>query len=232
MRDPLISVVVPAFNEEKNIGFVLKGVHRILENMGFLYEIIVVNDGSRDRTTEVAKEHNVFLISNDENVGKGGALMAGFLRAKGRCVVTMDADGSHQPQDIPHLIHPILDSDDVEVAIGSRFMDGIGKNSTTRLHLIGNKIINALILFLTGRYVCDSQSGFRAFKRDALGKLALSSSRYEIESEITIKMLKNGFRIREVPIKCRERRSGETRINSFRDGFRILKTILKATFCS
>jgi len=232
MDEPLISVVIPAFNEEQNIGFVLRGVHEVLGKMGSSYEVIVVDDGSVDKTAEVAKEHNVVLINNGENAGKGSALKAGFLLARGRCVVTMDADGSHQPDDISYLVRPILDGNDVEVAVGSRFVDEMGKYSTTRLHLVGNKMINALILFLTGRYICDSQSGFRAFKRDALRKLALSSSGYEIESEITVKMLKNGFRIREVPIKCRERRSGSTKISSFSDGFKILKALLEATFCS
>ena len=96
---------------------------------------------------------------------------------------------------------------------------------------MGNRIINAAILLLTGRHTSDSQSGFRAFKRDALRELALSSSGYEIETEITVKLLRNGFRVSEVPIECRERVSGSTRISSFVDGFKILKEILRATFC-
>jgi len=232
MEDLLISVVIPAFNEEHNIGFVLQSTHEVLKKMGLPYEVIVVNDGSMDRTTDVAKEHNVILVNNGKNLGKGAALKAGFIRAKGQFVVTMDADGSHQPEDIPALLNPILKNDDVKATIGSRFVDDVGKNSTTKLHLIGNKIINALILFLLGRVISDSQSGFRAFKREALKKLALSSSRYEIESEMTIKMLKNDFIIREVPIRCKQRKAGSTKVNSFNDGFRIFKAIIKAIFCS
>jgi len=227
--EPYISVVIPAFNEERNIGVVLQGVREVLKKMNCLYEVIVVDDGSIDRTAEVARNHNVILVKNDRNQGKGDALKAGFLRARGAFVVTMDADGSHQPEDIPYLVQPLLN--DVDVTVGSRFEDEMGRNSTAKLHLIGNKIINALILFLTGRYISDSQSGFRAFRRDALRKIAISSLGYEIESEITIKILKNGFRVEEVPIECKKRRSGTTKINSFSDGFKILKSILKATFC-
>jgi len=180
----------------------------------------------------ISLKHNVVMVDNGGNLGKGAALRAGFARAKGDIVVTMDADGSHHPEDIPRIVYPMINGYDIDATIGSRFVDDIGKNSTTKLHLIGNKIINALILFLTGRYISDTQSGFRAFRQNAVKKLALSSSRYEIESEITIKMLKNGFRIREIPIRCKQRKSGSTKIGSFGDGFNILKTILKATFCS
>jgi len=231
MKDLLISVVIPAFNEEGSIGFVLQGVHDVLAGMGVGYEVVVVDDGSVDRTAEVAKDYNVVMIDNGGNLGKGTALRTGFLRAKGDIIVTMDADGSHHPEDIPRIVCPMINGYDVDATIGSRFVDDVGKRSTTRLHLLGNKVINLVTLFLTGRFVSDSQSGFRAFRREALRKLALGSSGYDIESEVVVKMLRNGFRIREIPIICKQRKYGTTRINSFGDGFRILKAILKATFC-
>ncbi|MDH5439948.1 MAG: glycosyltransferase family 2 protein [Candidatus Bathyarchaeota archaeon] len=231
LNEPFISVVIPAFNEELSIGSVLQGTREVLEKTGFSYEIIVVNDGSADRTAEVAREHDVVLVENDGNLGKGAALRAGFMKVRGEVIVMMDADGSHQPEDISRLICPVLRNGDAEVATGSRFVSEMGRNSTKKLHLVGNKLINTLILFLTGRYVSDSQSGFRAFRRDVLRRFALSSSGYEVESEMTIRMLKSGLRIREIPISCKQRKCGTTRINSFGDGFRILKAILKATFC-
>lgn len=231
MEEPFISVVIPAFNEEQNIGFVLTNVHKILKETNLPYEIIVVNDGSTDRTAEVVKEHNVFLVNHRRNSGKGNALKTGFVMARGKIIVMMDADGSHRPEDIPQLINPLLNGSEVDVVIGSRFNDETGRNSTTKLHLIGNKIINAMIFFLTGKYVSDSQTGFRAFRREVLKRLALWSTKFEIESELTVKMLKNGVRVREVPIKCMKRLRGNSKVNSFRDGFEIFKAILKATFC-
>lgn len=232
MKTPIISVIIPAFNEENTIRFVLHGVHKVLQKIGVAYEVIVVNDGSTDKTAVAAKEHNVVLIDNPENSGKGSALRAGFSRAKGRFLVTMDADGSHQPSDIPYLVSPIMNGDDADAVTGSRFVDNLGRNSTTKLHLIGNRIINLVILLLTGRRISDSQCGFRAFRREVLKNIALTSTGYDVESEMTIKMLRSGLRIRETPIRCRERKSGSTRINSFSDGFGILKAILKSTFCA
>ena len=231
MEEPFISVVIPAFNEEQNIGFVLTNVHKTLKETSLPYEIIVVNDGSTDRTAEIVKEHNAFLVNHGRNSGKGNALKTGFVMAKGKIVVMMDADGSHRPEDIPLLIDPLLNGSEVDVVIGSRFNDETGRNSTTKLHLIGNKIINAMIFFLTGKYVSDSQTGFRAFRREILKRLALWSTKFEIESELTVKMLKDGVRVREVPIRCMKRLRGNSKVSSFRDGFEIFKAILKATFC-
>jgi len=231
LEEPFISVVIPAFNEEQNIGFVLTNVHKILKETSLPYEIIVVNDGSTDRTAEIVKEHNAFLVNHGRNSGKGNALKTGFVMAKGKIVVMMDADGSHRPEDIPLLIDPLLNGSEVDVVIGSRFNDEVSRNSTTRLHLIGNKLINTVIFFLTGKYVSDSQTGFRAFRREVLKRLALWSTKFEIESELTVKMLKDGVRVREVPIRCMKRLRGNSKVSSFRDGFEIFKAILKATFC-
>lgn len=227
MKAPLLSVVIPAWNEERNIGDVLRDTHDVLDGIGLLYEVIVVNDGSSDKTGDVVLENRAILLNNERNMGKGHALKRGFVRARGDIVVSLDADGSHRAEDIPLLLYPLL-KDSADVTIGSRFAYDVGKSSTSRLHLIGNRIINFLILMLTRRFVSDSQSGFRAYKRDVIKKMSLISSGFDIESEIIVKMLKKGVRIREVPIVCYPRRNGVTRINSFKDGFNIVKSIIKA----
>ncbi len=232
MEIPSISVVIPAYNEEHNLSFVLQDIHDILTKVGLPYEIIVVNDGSQDKTAEVARGFDVVLIDNRRNLGKGSSLINGFVHTKGNIIVTMDADGSHRAEDIPHLIHPLLKNGNVQAAIGSRFVNSIGKRSTSELHLVGNRIINALILLLTGRFVSDSQSGFRAYRRNALMKIKLHSSGFDIESEMTIKFLKKGLAITEVPITCYPRKNGLTRIQPFKDGFNIVRSIIKAAFYS
>ena len=185
-----------------------------------------------DNRIALAKDCGVTLVNNVSNLGKGVAIIRGFRRARGDVVVTMDADGSHRAEDIPRLLYPILNGWSVEATVGSRFVDERGRRSTSRLHLVGNRIINFLILVFTGRVVSDSQSGFRAYRRDVLGKITLHSSGFDIESEMTIKLLKRGVRIMEIPIRCDPRRNGFSRVNSFKDGYNIVKAIIKSTFYS
>jgi glycosyltransferase involved in cell wall biosynthesis len=231
MFEPSISVLIPAFNEETSISKVLQGIHQILKKGGFPYEIIVIDDGSTDHTAKIAKENGAMIISNSTNLGKGSALRAGFSKAIGKIIIMMDADGSHRPEDIPKLIFPIINRDS-DVVMGTRFYGDSGRNSTKKLHLFGNRVFNILILLLTGKTVSDSQSGFRAFKQEVLRRIPLSSSRFEIESELTIKTLKNGFNTTEVPINCIKRAIGNSKLNSFQDGFYIFKAIIKASFTS
>jgi glycosyltransferase involved in cell wall biosynthesis len=229
MTDPLISVIIPAYNEEDTIGFVINGVANALNQMNVSHEIIIVNDGSFDNTLEIAKKYDVVILNNYKNFGKGHALRRGLLQARGRLIVTMDADGSHDPDNIRFLIRPLV-YDNVDAVFGVRFHNQEGRRSTSRLHLLGNKIINFVIYLLTGKHVSDSQSGFRAFKRTALRKLTLISNEFEIESEIVIKLLKRGFFVLEVPISCKKRVLGNSKVNAIEDGFKILKVIIKSSF--
>ncbi len=228
MADPVVSIVIPAFNEEATVGRVLEGVKDVMKEVGAPYEVIVVNDGSTDRTAEIVKDYNVILVHHEVNLGKGAALKDGFMKSRGKIVVTLDADGSHNPEDISKLILPLINCNDIDVTIGARFINRTGKSSTSKLHIVGNKIINVVILLMTGKYVSDSQTGFRAFRRDVLRKIPLNGSRYEIESEMTVGMLKRNMRILEVPINCVKRNKGYTKISSLKDGFKILKSIFKA----
>ncbi|MEM2780351.1 MAG: glycosyltransferase family 2 protein [Candidatus Bathyarchaeia archaeon] len=224
MPNTVVSVVIPAYNEEKTIGNVLEETVQVMESLGLPYEIIVVDDGSEDRTREVASRYKATVLSNGRNMGKGYALRKGFQHANGDIVITMDADGSHKPKEIPDLINALMNGADM--AVGSRFL-GKNKNHTSKLHLFGNYLINMMIMTLTGRMITDSQTGLRAIKRDFLQKISLESNGYEIETEITVKGLKNGFVLKEIPISCEKRRNGVSRLCALHQGPKILKTILK-----
>lgn len=228
--DPLVSVVVPAFNEEEVLESVVNRIHRTLEGLSLSYEVIVVDDGSTDRTALVANRCRALVLNNTLNMGKGFALRKGFRRARGYIVVTIDADDSHRPEEIPRLVYPLLNDDDVDVVLGSRFVGNSNREVTSRLHLIGNTIINISLLFLTRRWISDSQSGFRAYRQEVLKELNLQSLGYEIESEMTVKVLKNGFKLREIPITCERRNKGSSKLRTFADGYKILKSIFKASF--
>jgi glycosyltransferase involved in cell wall biosynthesis len=226
MDIPNVSVVIPAYNEEKTIEEILIRTSRTMETIGIPYEVIVVNDGSSDKTRLLAETHKTTVLSNGRNIGKGHALRRGFQNATGNIIITIDADGSHKPEEIPKLLEPLLKGADI--VAGSRFLGNREKDSVKKLHIIGNHLFNLLIFLLTRKRITDSQTGFRAFRKKVIRKIKLTSEGYEIETELTMKTLKNGFLLQEEPITCEKRRDGCSHLNPLRDGFKIFQNIIKA----
>jgi len=223
-----VSVIIPAYNEEKTVGTLVQRVNRVLRDLALPYEIIVVDDGSTDETARVASQSGALLVSNGVNRGKGHSLCMGIEKAMGSLVVTMDADGSHQPEDIPKLLFPILKNDPpTDAVIGSRFLGELEESGMSKLHFVGNKLINLVIRILTGQSVTDSQSGFRAYRHEIFDSTKVESMGFEIETELTVKALINGFVLREVPIMCMSRVDSDSRLNTFRDGLTIFRTIFE-----
>jgi glycosyltransferase involved in cell wall biosynthesis len=227
MRRSTVTVVIPAYNEEKTIGNVIFETASIMNGLDLPYEIIVVDDGSTDKTGQIASTHKAIVLSNKKNYGKGYALRRALQHATGDIIVTIDSDGEHKPKEIPDLIEPLFNGTDI--VAGSRFLGSQGR-ATTHLNVIGNFLFNAAIMTLTGKFVTDSQTGFRAIKRNVLEKLNLESNGYEIEAEITVKGLKNGFSFKETPITVERRKYNVSKLKLLSDGTRIMKTILKAKF--
>ena len=227
MSKPAVSVIIPAFNEEKNIDDVLTRLYKAAESNSLPYEIIVVDDGSTDKTKVLACRPEVIVLGNETNQGKGFALQRGFQHAQGDIIVTMDSDGSHDPEDIERLIVPLLNGADV--VLGSRFLAGQGNDSTKKLHVFGNILINFLVLVMTGKYITDSQTGFRAYRKKVLQEIDITSEGYHVETELTVKTLRNDNVVEEVPIKINKRMNGCSHLNPLTDGFRIFKTIVKSS---
>jgi glycosyltransferase involved in cell wall biosynthesis len=144
------------------------------------YEVIVVDDGSTDKTRFLAERHKVTVISNGHNHGKGYALQRGLKNVRGELVITMDADGSHRPEDIKCLIDPLMNGADV--VMGSRFTGKHEKDSAKKLHIFENKFFNLLIRILTKQYITDSQTGFRAFKKKVLEEIEITCDGYAVET--------------------------------------------------
>lgn len=225
MNQPIVSVVIPAYNEEKTIGETISKTISLLKSLEIPYEIIVVDDGSTDKTRGIASNYNVKILTNGVNKGKGYALQRGFKEAKGEIIITLDADGSHNPEEIPRLMNHLFNG--VDIVLGSRFLESNGNNSTSKLNLVGNFMFNMLIFAFTRKLITDSQTGFRAYKKRVLEELQLESTGYEIETELTIKGLKNGFILKEEPINCKKRIYGLSKLRALSDGMKILKNILK-----
>jgi glycosyltransferase involved in cell wall biosynthesis len=226
MQNLVISVVIPAYNEEKTIGDVISETTSVMDSLGMPYEIIVVDDGSTDNTKQIATKYKAIIVSNGKNQGKGYALRKGFQHAQGNIIVTLDSDGAHKPKEIPDFVNLLLNGSDI--VAGSRFL-GQGRDFTHRLNLLGNFIFNIMIMILTRKRITDSQTGFRAFKREFLQKISLESCSYDIDTEITVKGLKNGFVFKEIPIRCEKRKHSMSKIRILSDGTKILSTILKSS---
>ena len=222
----LLSVIIPVYNEELTVGNVIDRVKLSLQKIGLEYEIIVVDDHSYDRSLDVVREHYSKLYTLKQHMGKGYALRAGFAKAKGDIIVTLDSDGSHRPEELERVLIPIL-KNKTDLVIGSRYLNQ--KNVATRkLNAFGVRIFNSLIQLLTGTAVTDSQSGYRAMKRQVLNTQKLKSGGYEIESEMLVKTAKEGFRVSEVPISFEQRTYGHSGVDPLFDGSKILLSIVLA----
>jgi len=228
MQSSVISVVIPVYNEERTIGNVISNTISTMDSLRMPYEIIVVDDGSTDNTRRIATGYKATVLSNGRNRGKGYALRKGFRHAQGSIVVSIDSDGAHKPKEIPDLIHPLFNG--VDIVSGSRFLGHNGKYSTSRLNRLGNFLFNITIMILTGKRITDSQTGFRAIKKEVLKELNLTSHGYEVETELTVKGLANGFIYQEKPISCERRKYNASKLKILYDGMKILKTIFKASF--
>jgi glycosyltransferase involved in cell wall biosynthesis len=222
----LLSVVIPVFNEELTIGNVIERLTAVMQKIGFKYEIIVVDDCSTDRSLEISKSQSLKVFSLKRHMGKGYALRAGFAKAKGDIVTTIDSDGSHRPEELPRLLTPILQNKS-DLVIGSRYLSQ-KPVVTKKLNAVGVRLFNFLIKILTRVEVSDSQSGYRVMKSAVLRNMRLKSSEYEIESEMLVKTALQGFRVIEVPISFEQRTYGTSRLDPMVDGFKILLSIMLA----
>ena len=168
----------------------------------FVDRVIVVDDGSTDKTSEIAVLAGAELIKHKVNKGKGKALESGFKAAKGsEIILTLDTDGQHQPTEIPKLINPIIDGQ-TDIVNGSRYLNGDEKN-TPAYRRIGQNVLDKATNFNAKSNITDSQSGFRAFAGYTVPLFKFRESGYGIESEMIIEASKAGFKIVEVPIGVR-----------------------------
>ncbi|WP_457741548.1 HAD-IA family hydrolase [Thermococcus sp.] len=191
-------VVVPAYNEEKTIGRVLEELLRYFKKD----EVIVVNDGSRDKTEEIARSYGVHVLTHLVNRGLGGALGTGFayaIRKNAKLVLTFDADGQHLIEDALRVMKPVAEGK-ADFAVGSRL-----KGDTSEMPFIkkfGNFVLDAVTALFAGKYISDSQSGLRCLSGECLRKIRITCDRYAVSSEIIIEASKAGCKIVEVPIKA------------------------------
>jgi len=234
-ENPLsVSIVVPVYNEQETIGIVLRSLLASLPN---LHEIIVVDDGSTDKTAKIAQtlgagEARIRVIQLGENQGKTAALREGFAASTGDVVLVQDADLEYDPKDIPVLVEPIL-TGKADVVYGSRFLVRRAARVLYFRHYLANQFLTFLSNLLTDMNFTDVETGYKAFRGEIIRSMIIESKRFGFEIEVTAKVAKLGCRVYEVPISYYGRTYEEGKKIGVWDGLAALYYILKYNlFCT
>jgi glycosyltransferase involved in cell wall biosynthesis len=227
LKDPLLSVVMPVYNERETVESM---VGRVLSVPGIRVELIVVDDGSKDGTTQILQALQPkygFKLLTKENGGKGSALRRGFKEVTGDLVVIQDADTEYSPEELPELIELICQGR-ADVVYGSRFL---GRHRVFLFtHYLGNMFLTFLTNVLYNTMLTDMETCYKAMRIEVLRSFSLESDGFGIEPEITAKIFKRGYRVYEVPITYDGRGYEEGKKITWRDGVVALWVLLKYRF--
>ena len=218
MNKTKVSVIIPAYNEAQSIGDVVKKIKTLNPN----FEIVVINDGSTDDTSAVARDAGADLVySHPYNIGNGAAVKSGIRIATGDILVFMDGDGQHNPEEIANLIKHLPKFD---MVVGARSKD----DQASLGRAFGNKIYNWLASYVAKFSIQDLTSGFRAIKSDIARNFSyLLPNTYSYPTTLTLCVLRSGRTVKYVPIEAKARKSGTSNIRIFKDGVRFFMIIIK-----
>lgn len=230
----VLSVIVPAYNEEKTITTILNKLKNSPSSYNVDKQVIVVNDCSKDKTGEVVEEFiktdhgmDIRLINHEVNKGKGAALRTGIQHATGDYVIVQDADLEYDPEEFDKLLR-LLITNIADVVYGSRFMGGNAHRVLFFWHSIGNKILTMASNAFTNLNLTDMETCYKMFKREIIQSIHLKENRFGFEPEVTAKVSKiQGIRIYEVGISYYGRTYREGKKINWKDGFRAFYCIFK-----
>jgi len=229
-----LSVLIPVYNEENTLREAIRRVQRV----NVPKEIIVIDDGSKDRSRDIlasldadAKKktdpmNELKVIFKSVNEGKGAAIRSGLAEVTGTVVIVQDADLEYNPLDYPKLLEPI-EAGEADVVYGTRFYGGGPHRVLFFWHYVGNQILTLFANILTNLNLSDMEVGYKAFRSDILKKIQIKSNRFGFEPEITVKIAKIGCRIFEVPISYYGRTYKEGKKITWKDGFAAFYCLLR-----
>ncbi len=220
-----LSIIIPVYNEAATVCTV---IDKILAN-SFNKEIIIINDGSTDETSELLKQyHNseVRLLYHKKNAGKGAAIRTGFKNATGDIILIQDADLEYNPDEYPNLLEPIL-SGKADVVYGSRFSRQGSHAVHSFWHYTGNRILTHLSNIFSNIYLTDMETCYKVFNKKAVDGIEICQNRFGFEPEITAKIAKKRLTIFEVPITYQGRSYAEGKKIKWKDGFNAVWCIVK-----
>jgi glycosyltransferase involved in cell wall biosynthesis len=223
-----LSVVIPVYNEIQNIEEILKRVRAT----SLVWELVVVDDGSQDGTRELLKnldgKDGLRVILHEQNQGKGAAVRTGLQAARGDVLLIQDADLEYSPHDYPALLEPIEEGI-ADVVYGSRFLGG-PRRVAMFWHMIANHLLTLVTNILYDTILSDMETGYKVFRREVIEGITLRSNRFNFEPEITAKVLKQHYRIYEVPISFNPRDYSQGKKIKFHDAFEAVWALLKYRF--
>jgi glycosyltransferase involved in cell wall biosynthesis len=227
LKEMKVSIVIPCYNEKATIEKIVEAVRSAPSESK---EIIVVDDCSQDGTRVVLEEKVSQMVDriiyHQVNRGKGAALRSGFAAANGEVVLVQDADLEYSPEDYPALLEPLI-SDKADAVFGSRFMGGRPHRVLFFWHMAGNKFLTLLSNMFTNLNLTDMLSGYKAFKAPVIKSIQIEEDGFAVEPEIVAKLAKLRCRIFEVGISYYGRTYAEGKKIGWRDGFRVLRAIIK-----
>lgn len=234
-----LSIIIPVFNEEKTIGKVIDAVEKLVIPM-VKKEVIVINDASTDSTGKELQKYSkkykdITLLEHTKNQGKGAAVITGIHAARGKYIIIQDADLEYNPEEIKKLVSA-LPTQHEGVVFGTRLnrLPHLHKEENKPqflLHFFGNRFLSLLVSMIYGQWITDMETCYKLFPRSAVSHIMLHARGFELEPELTAKLLKMGFHIIEVPITTKPRGYSEgKKLHTFRDGVKALWSILKYRF--
>jgi glycosyltransferase involved in cell wall biosynthesis len=217
---PSVTVLVAAYNEAPVISSVVREALQAVPGA----DVLVVDDGSTDGTGQTAGAAGARVLRLPVNAGKGSALRQGLTEVRGEVIVLIDGDGQDDPAEIPRLLQALQPG--VDLVVGSRFMGHFEPGAITPVNHWGNRFLTSVINGLFSTSLTDTQAGFKAFRAGVLRRISLRANRFDIEVDLLLGVLQSGGRVVEVPVSRGPRQHGESRLNSFLDGARILRRIV------
>jgi glycosyltransferase involved in cell wall biosynthesis len=227
-----LSVLIPVYNEEKTIQEIVRRV----DAMGLAEEIVIVDDGSKDRTREILKymEENppararLCVVLHEKNMGKGMAVRTAINHASGDVLLIQDADLEYDPRDYPALLKPLIERI-ADVVYGSRFLGG-PRRPILFWNMVANKILTLVTNVLYNNILTDMETGYKVFRKEIVNEMQLHARGFEFEPEFTAKILKRKVRIFEVPITFNPRDYADGKKIKMRDAFIAMWTLIKYRF--
>lgn len=223
-----LSVIIPVYNEKNTVREIVRRV----QATGLAWEILMVDDGSKDGTRNILAEMDgkdgVRVILHEKNQGKGAAVRTGLQNARGDVFLIQDADLEYDPREYPNLLKPIEEGV-ADVVYGSRFL-GAPHRAILFWNMVANKLLTLMTNILYNNMLTDMETGYKVFKREIVQDMKLRANRFDFEPEFTAKILKRNVRLYEVPISFNPREYSEGKKIGLRDAFEAVWALLKYRF--